>query len=188
MSYFTNAGLLLLNVLFSLYIYAVLLRFLLQWVRADFYNPLAQALVVVTNPPLKPLRRIIPGLYGVDLASVVLLLLLQGTYDILLATLLDQPLLPMVLIIRTIFGLANSTLNLYLFSILIVVILSWINPYPNAVSQLLNRLTGPLLRPVRQRLPTAGGIDFSPMVVMLGLVLVQMALPYLEREALAFLR
>jgi len=188
MGYFANAGLFLLNVIFGLYIYAVLLRFLLQWVRADFYNPIAQALVVITNPPLKPLRRVIPGLYGIDLASVVLLLLLQGLFEILMATLLSQPLPPVTLMIKVVFGLAHSALNIYLFSILIVVILSWVNPYPNALSQLLSRLTQPLLAPVRRRLPTAAGIDFSPMVVMLAIALVQMALPYLEHETLNFLR
>jgi YggT family protein len=79
-------------------------------------------------------------------------------------------------------------LTVYLFSILVVVILSWINPYPNAVSQLLNRLTDPLLRPVRQRLPAAGGIDSSPVLVMVAIVLLQMALPYLERGTLDLLR
>jgi YggT family protein len=79
-------------------------------------------------------------------------------------------------------------LNIYLFSILIVVILSWVNPYPNALSQLLSRLTQPLLAPVRRRLPVAGGIDFSPMVVMLAIALIQMALPYLEHEALSLFR
>jgi len=188
MGYFANAGLFLLNVFFGLYIYAVLLRFLLQLVRADFYNPIAHVLVSITNPPLKPLRRVIPGLYGIDLASVVLLVLLQGLFEILVATLLSQPLLPAVLLVKVIFGLAHSVLNIYLFSILIVVILSWINPYPNALSQLLARLTQPLLYPVRRRLPATAGIDFSPMVVMLVIALIQMALPYLEHEALSLFR
>jgi YggT family protein len=188
MGYFTNAGLFLLNTFIGLYIYAVLLRFLLARVRADFHNPLANFLVIVTNPPLKPLRRVIPGLYGIDLASVVLLLLLEALLQTLLALLLSQPLIPVVLLVRGVFDLASCVLSVYLFSILIVVILSWINPYPNAVSQLLNRLTDPLLRPVRQRLPAAAGIDFSPVLVMVAIVLMQMALPYLERGTLDLLR
>jgi len=188
MGYFANAGLFLLNIIFGLYILAVLLRFLLQLVRADFYNPIAQFLVAITNPPLKPLRRVIPGMYGIDFASVVLLLLLELVFQAMLAMLLDQPLTIATLLVRGIFDLLHSTLNVFLFGILIMVILSWINPYPNALSQLLGRLTEPLLRPARRTIPPFSGIDLSPMLVMLVLVLVQMALPYLERGTLDLLR
>ena len=187
MGYFTNAGLFLLNVIFGLYIFAVLLRFLLQLVRADFYNPIAQFLVTITNPPLKPLRRVIPGLYGIDLASLVLLLLLELVFQSLIATLLNQPLTPATLFVKAVFHLLSNVLNIYLFGILIMVVLSWVNPYPNAVSQLLGRLTGPVLRPARQMLPPFSGIDLSPMVAMVVIALMQMALPYLERGALDLL-
>jgi len=188
MGYFSNAGLFLLNVIFGLYIFAVLLRFLLQLVRADFYNPIARFLVAITNPPLKPLRRVIPGMYGIDLASLVLLLLLELVFQTLLAMLLSQSATAATLLVRGIFDLLHSTLNIYLFGILIMVILSWINPYPNALSQLLGRLTEPLLRPARRAIPPFSGIDLSPMLVMVGIALAQMALPYLERGALYLLR
>jgi YggT family protein len=188
MGYFANAGLFLLNVIFGLYIFAVLLRFLLQVVRADFYNPIAQFLVAITNPPLKPLRRLIPGMYGIDVASLVLLLLLELIFQTLLASLLNQPLTVVALVVHSIFDLLHSSLSIYLYSILIIVILSWINPYPNPLSQLLGRLTEPLLRPARQTIPAFSGIDLSPMLVMVAIVLAQMALPYLERGTLDILR
>lgn len=188
MGYFTNAGLFLLNTFFGLYIYAVLLRFLLQTVRADFYNPVAHFLLIVTNPPLKPLRRVIPGLFGIDMASVVLLLVLELIFQSLIAMLLNHPLTPGSLFIKSIFGLADSVLTLYLVAILVVVVLSWVNPYPNPLSQLLGRLTQPLLRPARQLLPAGGGIDFSPMLVGVVLVLAQMALPYMEQTVLGLFR
>lgn len=188
MDYFTNAGLFLLNVFFGLYIFAVLLRFLLQWVRADFYNPIAQFLVTVTNPPLKPLRRVIPGMYGIDVASVVLLLLLELVFQTLLAMLLNQPIAIEILLVRGIFDLLHSVLSIFLYGILIMVILSWVSPYPNALSQLLARLVEPLLRPARRVIPSFSGIDLSPMLVMLALVLVQMALPYLERGTVDLIR
>jgi YggT family protein len=188
MSYFTSAGLFLLNIIFGLYILAVLLRFLLQLVRADFYNPIAQFLVTITNPPLKPLRRVIPGMYGIDFASVVLLLLLELVFQAMLATLLNQPMTVAMLLVKGVFDLLHSALSIYLFGILIMVILSWINPYPNALSQLLGRLTEPLLRPARRTIPPFSGIDLSPMLVMVGIALLQMALPYLERGTLDLLR
>ena len=76
--YTSNAGLFLIQTLFGLYILTLMLRFLLQWVRADFYNPLVQAVVTLTNPPLRPLRRVIPGLMGLDMACVLLMLVLKG--------------------------------------------------------------------------------------------------------------
>ena len=187
MGYFTNAGLFLLNVVFGLYIFAVLLRFLLQLVRADFYNPIAQFLVAITNPPLKPLRRLIPGMFGIDFASVVLLVLLELVFQTLLATLLNQPVTIVTLLVKGVFDLLHSTLSIYLFGILIMVVLSWINPHPNPLSQLLGRLTEPLLRPARQTIPSFSGIDLSPMLVMVAIALVQMALPYLERGTLDLL-
>jgi YggT family protein len=102
--------------------------------------------------------------------------------------LLSQPLTPATLLVKSVFDLLHNTLNIYLFGILIMVILSWINPYPNALSQLLGRLTGPVLRPVRQMIPPFSGIDLSPMVVLVVIALVQMALPYLERGTLDLLR
>lgn len=186
--YFTDAGLFLVDTLFSLYIYAVLLRFLLQMVRADFYNPIAHFLVVVTNPPLKPLRRLIPGLYGIDLASVVLLLTLELAYQLVIGWLLGLPPNAGFILIKGVLHLLQATLNVYLFGILIRVILSWVSPYPSALSQMLARLTEPLLRPARRLIPPISGIDFAPMVVLLAIALVQMAFPYLLRAGLELIR
>ena len=144
--------------------------------------------MAITNPPLKPLRRVIPGLYGIDFASVVLLLLLELVFQTLLATLLHQPVTVATLLVKGVFDLLHSTLSIYLFGILIMVLLSWINPYPNPLSQLLGRLSEPLLRPARRTIPPFSGIDLSPMLVMVGIALAQMALPYLERGTLDLLR
>jgi len=81
----------LVQTVFGFYILAVILRFLLQWVRADFYNPLVQFLVRITNPLLVPLRRIIPGYRGLDLAAVVLAFALQAVEMLLITLLLSQP-------------------------------------------------------------------------------------------------
>ena len=83
--YVGNAATFLISTLFSFYILLVLLRMLLGWVRADFYNPISQFLVKATNPPLIPLRRFIPGYGGVDLAAVVLLIALQALELLLIA-------------------------------------------------------------------------------------------------------
>jgi YggT family protein len=172
--YFANAGVFLVQVLFGLYTLAVLLRLLLQIARADFYNPLAQALVKITNPPLLPLRRVIPGLFGIDLASVVLLLIVNGIKLLLVALILGAALNPLRLLYLDAVELLDFTLTVFLVAIFIRVILSWFNPYPNAATQLLGQLTEPLMRPARRYVPPIGGLDLSPMAPILLLVLAKM--------------
>ncbi len=174
-SYFTNPVIFLIQTLFGLYILAVMLRFLLQLVRADFYNPISQFLVKATNPPLKLMRRIIPGLGGVDLASVILVWLLKSI-EILLILLLSGSAVNLIApLLWAIPELVELLINIFLFAILIQVILSWVSPGSyNPASMLLYSLTSPVLRPAQRVLPPMGGLDLSPMLVMIGLVLLKM--------------
>jgi len=183
-SFLTDAAVLIIQVTFSLYILAVLLRFLFQLVRADFYNPVSQFLVALTNPLLKPLRRLIPGLYGVDLASIVLLLILQfvETYVIFWLTNFAPDI--SAVLIAAVIELLRLTINVYFFAILLRVILSWVMPYGmqrNPAGDLLVSLTEPLMRPARRLIPPVGGLDLSPIVVLVGLQLLQLALAHLLR-------
>jgi YggT family protein len=176
-SYLTNPIIFLIQTLFGLYILAVLLRFILQWVRADFYNPISQFLVKATNPPLKLMRRIIPGLGGIDLASLVFAWLLKSI-EILLIILLSGSTVNLVApLIWAIPELVELVINIFLFAILIQVILSWVSPGSyNPASALLYSLTAPVLRPAQRILPPMGGLDLSPMLVMIGLILLKMLL------------
>ncbi|MEJ2620266.1 MAG: YggT family protein [Candidatus Thiodiazotropha sp.] len=176
-SYLTNPLVFLVQTLFGLYILAVLLRFLLQTVRADFYNPVSQFLVKVTNPPLKLLRRVIPGLGGIDLSSLLLAWALKAVELSLVIMIAGQSASLMAPLLLAIPELVELTINIFLFAVLIQVILSWVSPgnYNPAVS-LLYSLTGPVMRPAQKLLPPIGGIDLSPMLVMIGLVLLKMLL------------
>ncbi len=176
-SYFTNPIIFLVQTLFGLYILAVLLRFLLQTVRADFYNPLSQFLVKATNPPLKVLRRFIPGLGGIDLASLVLAWLLKSLELLLVVMISGGSVNPLFPLLWAIPELVEMIINIFFFSVLIQAILSWFSTggYNPAVS-LLHSLTAPVLRPAQKLLPPAGGFDFSPMLVLIGLVLLKMLL------------
>ncbi|GAB4345851.1 MAG: YggT family protein [Gammaproteobacteria bacterium] len=165
----------LIETLFGLYILAVMLRFLLQWVRADFYNPISQFLVKVTNPPLRPLRRFIPGLAGIDLASVVLMLVLQMVA--LSLVFMVRGAIPGVgvLLIVSVAELVSLLLNVFLVTIFIQVILSWVNPGQyNPVTSLLYSLNQPLLGPAQRLIPPIGGIDLSPIVVIIAIQLAKM--------------
>ena len=176
-TYLSNAGLFLVQTLFGLYILAVLLRFLLQWVRADFYNPLVQFLVKLTNPLLLPLRRLIPAFRGLDMASVVLMLGLQVVELLVLAWLGGQGVNLAGLVVLALAELLGLLLTVLFWAILVQAVLSWFNPdFRQPVVRLLYQLTEPLLRPARHLLPPIAGLDLSPLVVLLVLQLCRMLL------------
>jgi YggT family protein len=181
-SYLTDPLVFLLRTLFGLYIAVVVIRFLLQWARADFYNPISQFIVRVTSPVLRPLRRLIPGYRGLDLASLVLAWGLMALQLGLIAGLLGFGGSLLGALVWAIPALLELVIDILLFAVLIRVILSWLSPDPyNPAVALLRRLTDPLLEPAQRLIPPIGGIDLSPMAVMIGLVLLQMLLvPPLE--------
>ena len=154
------------------------LRFLLQTVRADFYNPVTQFLVKLTNPPLKPLRRIIPGWGGIDVASLVLAFVLQFVAMALLLLLsgTDMGLVAIPgLLLATLTKLVSLVLYIYLFGIFILALLSWINPgVYNPIAAMLYSITEPLLRPAQRLIPPIGGIDLSPLAVILVIYVVRL--------------
>lgn len=174
-SYFTNPLEFLINTLFGLYVLALMLRFLLAWVRADFYNPVSQFLVRITNPLLVPLRRIVPSLGGVDMASIVLMLLFQMIALAIILALRGAGIAPATLVFWSLAELITLAFNIFIFSILIQVVLSWINPGAyNPVSSLLYSINEPVLKPFRSILPPISGIDLSPLLALLGLQVVKM--------------
>ena len=169
-----DAATFLVQTLFELYILIVMLRFLLQLVRADFYNPLSQFIVRATNPPLVAIRRVVPGIAGIDISSVVLMLVLQvASLWIISAINGATPPLPSLVV----FGCAELlqlAVNVFFFSILIQVILSWVSPGgTNPMVGVLYSLNEPLLGPARRLLPAFSGFDLSPIVVMIALKVVE---------------
>jgi len=175
--YLAQPAIFLIQVLFGLYATLVVLRFLLQLTRADFYNPLSQFIVRATKPVLNPLRRMIPGFSGMDIAALVLAWLVISLEQLAILGLAGTGFQPAAAALLAIPELISLIINIFLFAILIGVIISWINPgsYNPAIS-LIHNLTEPLLGPVRRRMPDMGGLDLSPMVVMLGLVVLEMLL------------
>lgn len=183
--YLANPLEFLITTLFQLYITVIMVRFLLQWVRADFYNPVSQFVVKISNPLLKPLRRIIPGWGGLDVAAIVLMVALQ-VVSLLLVLLLRGHGVPLItMIFWSIAELVSLAFNVYIFAIIVQAILSWVNPgHYNPVSSILYSLTEPLLRPARRLLPPISGIDLSPLLVLLALqVLKMLVLPPLMHLA-----
>lgn len=172
-----TAAIYILQTLGSLYLLIALLRFILQLVRADFYNPLSQFIVRATKPLLNPLRRIIPGFGGIDLASLVLAILIQLVLMILILMLMGYGVggFIMQLLIWSIIAVTSLFLKVFFFALIISVILSWVAPGSyNPGAQLVNQICEPLLMPFRKLLPNLGGLDLSPIFAFLALKLIDM--------------
>ena len=171
----------LVQTLLSLYLLTMLLRFVLQLVRADFYNPISQFLVKVTNPLVIPLRRVLPGFGGLDMASLVLALLLQlaGIVALLLINGLGLPNI-LLLLLWSVIGLIGLLVNIYFFALLAMIILSWVAPGSNHPAiYLLHQITEPVMAPFRKALPAMGGMDFSPILVFILINVIQIALRHM---------
>ncbi len=171
----------LVYVFFGLYLMAMLLRFLLQLTRADFYNPISQTLVKLTNPLVIPLRRILPGYGGIDLASLLVALILQMLMIALLIALQTGTMLPVLpLMMASLIGLAAYLVKIYFFAILAMIILSWVaQGGNNPALRLLFQLTEPVMAPFRKLLPPMGGLDLSPIFVFILINIIQIALGHL---------
>jgi YggT family protein len=169
----------------SLYLIAMLLRFLLQIVRADFYNPICQFLVKVTNPLVIPLRRVVPAVAGIDLASLLLAFLLQLACIAALVFIKLGGFPPIgILLIGGVLGVIALLVNIYFFALLATIILSWVaagSRHP--AIYLLNQITEPVMAPFRKVLPNMGGLDFSPILVFILINIIQIALRHMSAAA-----
>ncbi len=174
-----NALTFIFRTLLDLYIITFMLRLILQWVRADFRNPLTQFVLRVTNPLVIPARRLIPSVGHLDTATLVVVLLLE-----LLVTLVMINLACLgsagvgQIVVLTVLRVIYLTLRIYLFIILIYVVLSWITPgtYNPAVN-LLASIADPVLRPLRRVIPTIAGLDLSALFAIIGIQAITMILP-----------
>ena len=176
----------LIDVVFGLFTYALLMRFVMQWLRAPFRNPLGQAVIALTDWIVKPLRRVLSGWKGIDWASLVALLLFQFLWLFTLYVAFDGgfallgPGLPFLLV-ATPLAVFKAMLWLLIVVVFAQAILSWVAP-DGPLSGTLNALTFPFLRPIRRVLPPLGGtLDLSPLVVIVAAQLALMtAVPWLE--------
>lgn len=172
MPYFTDAGTLLVDVLFGLLALVFVLRVALQWVGAAFHNPICQNIYRLTNPVLMPLRRVLKPWRRIDIAGVVVTYLILAVKATLLLVLWRLPLKFDAVLILALAETLGLLLTFWFWLILIRVILSWVGGgNRNPAVPLVMQLTEPLLRPARRLLPTLGGFDLSPLLVSLALLL-----------------
>lgn len=160
----------LISTITDLYVTAILLRLLLQWVKADFYNPLSQFLVKVTNPVLVPARRIIPSVGKLDTASVVVMLLLELLQLVVISLLSKTDFGFQFLLLFAVRKLLIALLLTYFVLIIARVIISWFAARSrHPLIPLVYQLTEPVLRPINRFLPSMGGVDLSPLIALIAL-------------------
>lgn len=173
---FSSALTFLLTTVFNLLTLLFLLRFFLQLFKAPFNNPLTYMVVSLTDFAVKPARRIIPSWGKIDLSTLVLALVTQFLLHFSLLWLRDLPLslvgnaVWISLAGTALLGVFRTALDVFFYAILLQVILSWVNPQ-SPISSVLNSLTKPILAPIQRIIPVANGMDFSPIV---ALILIQM--------------
>lgn len=183
----------LLNTVLNLLTMLFLLRFFMQLFRASFNNPLAYMVISLTDFAVKPVRRVIPSWGKVDLSTLLLALLTQLLLQFSLVWLRGFPLSVagqsawISLIGMSFLGVLRTGLDMFFYAILIQVILSWVNPH-SPIANVLNSLTRPILEPIQRILPMASGIDFSPIVVLILLQMINVSVvKTLEVQLLSFL-
>ena len=174
-------GTYVIQTLASLYLLIVMLRFLFQLVRADFYNPISQFVVKATNPLLMPLRKAVPGLFGIDLASLILALLVQWAAMQAVASMAGLGLLnPLQVLTWALVGVLSLTVNIFFWGMIIMIIVSWVAPQSyHPALLLLRQLVEPVMAPFRRVIPPMGGLDISPIFAFLALNVVQILIRHM---------
>ena len=171
----------------SLYLMLILLRFILQLSRADFYNPISQFIVKATNPLLIPLRRIVPSIGAIDTSSIVLAVLFQTLVIAIKMLVLSGGLEnPVFLLALSVVMVLDVLLKIYFWSLIVMIVASWIAPgsgHPALV--LINQIVEPIMKPFRKLLPSMGGLDLSPILAFLTIQVLEVIVKGLQSQVFA---
>jgi YggT family protein len=167
-----------LETVFDLFILAALVRFWMQVFRVPARNPMAQFTIAVTDFAVKPMRRIVPGLFGLDLASFVIAWMAEFLLQALLllvvgADLTGHPAIFSALLFIALVKLLRLTVYIVMGAVLLQALLSWVNPY-HPVAPFFDALTKPFLKPFQRAIPPIGGVDVTPVLVLILCQLVLM--------------
>lgn len=181
----TDALRFLINTAFGLVVYTALLRFIMQWLRAPFRNPLGQATIAMTDWAVKPMRRVIPGRAGYDWASLLVAWIAQMLWLLALASLGTAawtPALAAFIAVLALVELIKAAVWIMIGAVFIQAILSWVAP-DGPLAGVLNALTFRVLAPIRRVLPPIGGtLDLSPLVaIVIGQLILMLPVAWVER-------
>jgi YggT family protein len=171
----------LLRFVFDALLMILIVRVWLQWVKADFYNPLSQFIVKVSNPIVVPLRRVVPGIGGIDLATILIAYVVATLKFVALAALAGENLGLLAFYIGLLVLIKQAGFLLFVLMI-VMAVMSWVVQGYNGTLMILNQLTEPFLNPIRRVIPNMGGLDLSMLVAFLAMnvinILLSNSLPY----------
>lgn len=173
-----NAVFYLVSTLFDVYLWIVMMRVILQAVRADFYNPISQLIWQLTQPILRPVQNVLPKWRQFDTAAITLMALVAVLYIHVVGAILGYGVSAAASLWYALLKLVTLALNLYTFALFVQAILSWVGPgVSNPAGSILWSMNEPLLRPVRRVIPPMSGLDLSPLVVILVLQFLNLLVP-----------
>ena len=162
---FTQIGVFLVDAVASFFVFVLLARFHFQWLRAPFRNPIGEFVLATTSFMVLPVRRVIPGLAGLDLASVLLAWLIQSVSVWLQAQIIgNEPAFLNVALVALV-DLLRYSIYILVFAVIVQAVLSWINPY-TPMAPAFDTITRPFLRPLRRFIPPLGGVDLTPLILL----------------------
>ena len=173
---------LLIDTVVVFFVFLLLLRFHFQWLRAGFRNPVGEFIIAATNWVVRPARRVIPGLAGLDLATLVAAWLLQAAALWIITAVAGSELGAAAIAALAFVQLLRYSIYILMFAVFIQVVLSWVNPH-TPVAPVLDAVTGPFLRPLRRLVPPVGRVDLSPFVLFLLLGVLLFPLEELARAS-----
>ncbi len=170
-----NAGVFLVMTLINLYLFIMMLRFILQFSHADFYNPISQAIAKATSPLVNPLQKALKPVKGISIATLVVAFFVKLIGIALVFLIAGEGLPPVMnLILGSLTGIITTLLDIYFYALIGSIILSWVAPqssHPGAM--LIYQITEPVMAPVRNILPSMGGLDLSPIFVFIGINVIE---------------
>lgn len=176
-----SALLFLINTVFSLYLFVLIVRFLLVFVGANYFDPITQFIIKLTNFIVKPLRKVVPNIKRVETSTLLLIIVLEVIKFFLISILsFGLPNIGGLLILALSDGL-KLFIETFFYAILLQAILSWIQPY-SPINKTLYQITSPLMDPIRRVVPLVGGVDISPIpaLILLQLLLILLINPFMK--------
>jgi YggT family protein len=175
-------GVFLVDAVFGFFVFMLLARFHFQWLRVPFRNPVGEFVLATTSWMVMPARRVIPGLAGLDLATLILAWLVQMASLWIQHAILDATPALIPLVLTALVDLVRYSLYILIFAVVVQAILSWVNPY-TPVGPAFDAITRPFLRPLRRFVPPLGNVDVTPLILILGLYVLLIVATHLRGAA-----
>ena len=168
-------GIYLVEAVFGFFVFMLLARFHFQWLRVSFRNQIGEFVIATTNWLVLPARRLVPGLAGLDLPTLLLAWVLQTLCVWIVVAMRDIDPALIDVILRAALDLLRYSLYILVFAIIVQVVISWVNPYA-PMAPVFNAVTAPFLRPLRRFIPPLAGVDLTPLVLLIVIQIILIVL------------